>query len=151
MVRTRVKYQEETVYARMKFKISDQALNELNRELNRMVSQRACENCVDKDNSNALELINNCCSSEDTFIHSHMPAMEAIFRIIITNGNKPTTISHIYETLQDRWFDPNNMWLPTPAKLYRMLANDMYYGIREVIRNRTKKHQITTETTMSLN
>ena len=91
MVRTRVKYQEETVYARMKFKISDQALNELNRELNRMVSQRACENCVDKDNSNALELINNCCSSEDTFIHSHMPAMEAIFRIIITNGNKPTT------------------------------------------------------------
>ena len=27
MVRTRVKYQEETVFARMKFKISDQALN----------------------------------------------------------------------------------------------------------------------------
>ena len=45
MVRTRVKYQEETVFARMKFKISDQALNEANRELNRMVSQRVCENC----------------------------------------------------------------------------------------------------------
>ena len=30
MVRTRVKYQEETVYARMKFKISDQALNKFN-------------------------------------------------------------------------------------------------------------------------
>ena len=151
MVRTRVKYQEETVFARMKFKISDQALNEANRELNRMVSQRVCENCSNQENPNALELVNSCCSSKETFIHSHMPAMEAIFRIIITNGNKPTTISHIYETLQEKWVDPNNMWLPTPAKLYRMLSNDMYYGIREVIRNRTKKHQITTDTTISLN
>ena len=151
MVRTRVKYQEETVYAKMKFKISDQALNELNRELNRIVSHRACEKCTNKDDSYALEQINNCCSSSENFIQSHMPAMEAIFRIIICNGNKPTTISHIYETLQDRWVDPNNMWLPTPAKLYRMLTNDMYYGIREVIRNRTKKHQVTTETTLSLN
>jgi hypothetical protein len=80
-----------------------------------------------------------------------MPTMEAIFRIIISNGNKPTTISHIYETLQDKWVDPNNMWLPTPTKLYRMLTNDMYYGIKEVIRNRTKRHQISTESSLSLN
>jgi|TARA_B110000196_G_scaffold319823_1_gene339152 hypothetical protein len=151
MVRTRVKYQEETVYARVKFKISDQALNDLNRELNSMVSQRACESCSNQENSNALDLIYNCCSYKETFIQSHMPTMEAIFRIIISNGNKPTTISHIYETLQDKWVDPNNMWLPTPTKLYRMLTNDMYYGIKEVIRNRTKRHQISTESSLSLN
>lgn len=79
-----------------------------------------------------LERIANHCSLSPGFIQPDMPAMEAAFRILLSNGRKPMAVQVIYEALRERWSNPTNPRTPPPDKLYRMLLADTFYGITQL-------------------
>ena len=76
-----------------------------------------------------LERIANHCSISPGFIQSEMPAMEAVFRVLLGNDREPMTVQSIYEALRERWSNPTNPRTPPPDKLYRMMTADTFYGI----------------------
>ena len=86
-----------------------------------------------------LKRIARHCSASPDFIHAELPVMEAVFRILLSNGNETMTLKAIYEALLERWLDSPNPRTPPQGKLYRMLSNDTFYGITQV--SQTKERE----------
>ena len=134
---------EEAGYLSAKYKIFPEALAASGRSLSLLLLHRRCASCwgtlfqeeaggIGIEANEHMKTIASHCSKQPDFIHPGLPIMEAILRILLSNGNKPTTLEQIYDTLQERRSDPTNPWTPPPAKLYRMISRDAYYGIGEV-------------------
>ena len=81
--------------------------------------------------SNPIKRIREECSTKKGYISPDMPTLEAVFRIYLANGNQPMPLSHVREQLVDWCPDGQCRWLLLPdAQLARIIANDLYYGIR---------------------
>ncbi|MBI4198742.1 MAG: hypothetical protein HY533_06500 [Chloroflexi bacterium] len=72
------------------------------------------------------------CSANQDFVSPGLPIMEAVFRVLLSNGNQPTTLEEVLAVLQKQWSDSASHWVPPPAKLHRMLTRDVFYGIGSV-------------------
>jgi len=67
--------------------------------------------------------LRTCCSLKPEYISPNTPVVDAIFRTFIANGNKPLSVSELYEILDRR----------PPATLLRILTKGpVYMGIRPV-------------------
>ena len=76
-----------------------------------------------------LATIKDCCSKQPDFIGSELPILESVFRILLTNGNQPVSMSELGEKLSEwRGGYPSSN---AGAKLSRHLASDSYYGLRQ--------------------
>ena len=65
--------------------------------------------------------LRTCCSLKPEYISPNTPVVDAIFRTFIANGNKPLSVSELYEILDRR----------PPATLLRILTKGpVYMGIR---------------------
>ncbi|MFC1930466.1 hypothetical protein ACFLWE_01050 [Chloroflexota bacterium] len=68
---------------------------------------RMCPSCLerhppdDKENPQKfIKTIADHCQKENTFIHDEQPVIESIFRVFLSNNNKPLTIEDITEKLK---------------------------------------------------
>ncbi len=81
--------------------------------------------------SNPIKRIREDCSAKKGYILPDMPALEAVFRIYLANGNQPMPLSHVREQLADWCPDGQCRWLQlTDAQLERIVEMDAHYGIR---------------------
>ena len=140
MVETVEDPQQEAQYLRSRFSVSAERLTARGRSLQMLLLDRRCTSCWGTllqspdggRNVKAAEHMRRIakqCSTTPDFIHPDMPLAEAIFRILLANGNKPMTTEDIYLALDERWVDPINPRIPTVEGVYRILSTDTFYGI----------------------
>lgn len=81
--------------------------------------------------SNPVKVIRECCSRQKHFIAPELPTLEAIFRILLANGNQPMPISHIREQLSEWCPGGGCQWLLlSDEQMERVIARDPTYGLR---------------------
>ncbi len=75
-----------------------------------------------------LATIKDCCSKQPDFIIAELPILESVFRILLTNGNRPVSMKELGEKLSEwRGGYPSSN---AGEKLSRLLASDSFYGLR---------------------
>ncbi|MEE8443634.1 MAG: hypothetical protein V3S37_07785 [Dehalococcoidia bacterium] len=135
--------EEEAAYLSNSYKIDPKTMTAQGRSLQLLLLHRRCATCwgtliqepaqgMNIDAAKHIERIARHCSTAPDFIHSELPVMEAVFRILLSNGNKSMTLESIYETLRERWLDSTTPRTPLPEKLYRLVSHDAFYGITQV-------------------
>jgi len=135
--------EQEEKYLAVSFRVDPERLASRGRSLQLLLLHRRCASCwgtlVQKPAQGLgikvaehLKQIARHCSKAPDFIHPELPVIEAVFRILLSNGNQTTTLESIYKTLLERWSDPTNPRTPSPDKLYRMLSGDTFYGISQI-------------------
>ncbi len=125
------------------FKIYPEKLEAMGRSLNVLLLHRRCATCWATllnepaqgmliEVEDHMKQIAKQCSKTLDFIQPEMGVVEAVFRILLSHGNKPMTLESIHEEMRERWASPINPRTPPPDKLYRMLVSDAFYGIGQV-------------------
>ena len=77
-----------------------------------------------------IAAVQKCCSGVPDFISKKTPVAEAVFRILLRNGNQPLTLAELGRRLSEsRGGDP---YRSTPELLYRIMKNDRFYGLQEL-------------------
>lgn len=71
--------------------------------------------------------IRDCCSKSKDFIRPNMPLQEAIFRVILANGNQPLDAEEICQQLEWMGYGERARFI-SPSAIQRMLEADNFYG-----------------------
>lgn len=80
--------------------------------------------------ANPFAVIRADCSRQRGFITAETPLMEAIFRVLLANGNQPMDLEQIREQLE-QYVSPVAVGHGfAPDVLERAIGSDRYYGIR---------------------
>jgi hypothetical protein len=75
-----------------------------------------------------LKVIREHCGRAKNYIHRDMPTLEAIFRILLANGNQPMTLDQIREQLAEWCPGGGCQWLLLPQEMVeRLVRNDRHY------------------------
>lgn len=78
-----------------------------------------------------MAVIRDCCARKSGFILPEMPALEAVFRILLGNANQPMPLHHIREQLREWCPSARCQWLLMPMDvLARVVEGDQSYGLR---------------------
>lgn len=81
--------------------------------------------------ANPSSVIRACCSKERDYITPETPVLEAVFRVLLANGNQPSSLESLREQL--------GYWIPLNSRphgystdlMRRLIEADDHYGIRE--------------------
>ena len=71
-------------------------------------------------------------SKDPDFLLPDTPLKEAIFRVILANGNEPMTAEDVSELLSERWAMTANPRDVSPQVIQRLLENSLTYGIVKI-------------------
>lgn len=130
-------YQQKTTDGYTRFAISEEYAASINAALplmivNRMgyMERQSIEDPkADADIQPYLDLIVERSSKEEDYLLPDTPLKEALFRLILANGNKPMSAAQISYTLSERWAMspyPRNL---SPFVINRLLENSGNYCI----------------------
>ena len=105
--------------------------------LSNVLAKRLCPSCQKKlaNDSKAnpdrlIGTISKCCSQDKDFIHPQQPVVESLFRLFISEGNKPLLAEELMENLnQRRGESPVSISAETLA---RLLGKTRYLGMGPV-------------------
>lgn len=130
--------QEEAAASERKYEISESAAEETGRSLPLLVHRRLCWMCRQESEGLAealasepdefMEKISDHCSQEPDYLLPDTPMKEAVFRIILSRRNAPSTAAEISETLSEKWMATQFQRDTTPRVITRLLdsARDYY-------------------------
>jgi len=98
-----------------------------------------CPKCFQKlkpdsqtvSNDRLLKTIKDCCSKTPDFIHARMPALESVFRLLLSNGNKPIVLEDITRQLGEKC--GVGIYRISENTLFTLLRNDQYYGLSQMV------------------
>ena len=105
---------------------------ENNRSFRVLCQSRLCPACQDKlaakesSEKTLVATIKKCCSKSEGFFNPKAPVFEAIFRIILANGNQALTLEEIRQRLSAQRGEHFSL---SSEKLQRVIENDRHYGI----------------------
>ncbi|MDP2719848.1 MAG: hypothetical protein U1D67_08005 [Dehalococcoidia bacterium] len=102
-----------------------------------VATERMCSACLEKhppdDKGNPqkiIKMISDHCQKDENYIHDEQPVAESIFRVFLSNNNKPLTIADIVEKLnQHRGASTVS---PTPETVERLLETPLFFGMGPV-------------------
>lgn len=77
--------------------------------------------------SNPIAQVRDCCSKTKDYIRPHMPLREAIFRVILANGNQPLNAEEICQQLDWMGYGERARFI-SPATIQRLVEADDFYG-----------------------
>jgi len=84
-----------------------------------------------KYGSRPIAIIRDCCSRKTGYITPEMPALEAVFRILLANANQPMPLEYIRDQLREWCPTGRCQWLLMPPDVLRqVIVGDRYYGLR---------------------
>ena len=138
--------QEETTTARepqpARYAISENAANELRRNLSLVAYARQCYMCQQEmeieesasvDLSDFMERISEHCAEEPDYLLPDTPVKEAVFRFLLARRNKPATVEEISDELSRRWAMTHFPKPTSPPVMRRLLSGVRdYYCIEAV-------------------
>jgi hypothetical protein len=101
-----------------------------------LAQSRLCPSCrakyasPPKSDAKLFTVFRDCCSKAEDFFSPNLPLREVIFRLLLSNGNKPLELEQIRAKLAE-WLlstgDNRDISIPT---LNRIMDDDRYYGFR---------------------
>ena len=109
-----------------------------NRSARMMIREYLCQSCAGELEHKKKPLtppelitrVQKCAQHTPDFINHKMPIMESIFRLFLSNGNKPLSLEEIsHQLIQKREGDS---YRTSPELLLHLLASDRYYGLQMV-------------------
>ncbi len=106
-----------------------------NRSFLALAQSCLCPKCQErlKEKASAADLfmtIKDCCSKTPNFITGKLPILESIFRLFLANGNQPLDLEKLESQLSE--WRSGDTYRASAEILSRLLANDQYYGIRQI-------------------
>jgi hypothetical protein len=110
-----------------------------NRSARLMIKEYVCPNCAGelehkKKPPTPQELVNRvqkCAQHTPDFINHKMPIMESIFRLFLSNGNKPLSLEEISQQLTQ--LREGDSYRTSPELLLNLLTTDRYYGLQMIM------------------
>jgi uncharacterized protein YlaI len=82
--------------------------------------------------SRPIPIIRDCCSRKSGYINPEMTVLEAVFRILLANGNQPMPLEHVREQLREWCPTGRCQWLLMPMDLLRVVVSrDQFYGLKQ--------------------
>lgn len=111
---------------------------ENDRSFTAVASRCLCSDCRERLISEQEEItpallmtnIRDCCSKVPGFISPKLPLFEKIFRLFLSEGNKPLRLKELTAQLSSSVDNPASL---TPHSLKRLLGNDRYYGFCQIL------------------
>ncbi|MFN8523356.1 MAG: hypothetical protein U0821_09670 [Chloroflexota bacterium] len=80
---------------------------------------------------NPVRMVKEVTSKQRDYITPDMPTLEAVFRVLLANGNQPMTLGAVRESLAEWCPGGGCQWLLLPLEaIERLVARDQFYGIR---------------------
>lgn len=79
-----------------------------------------------------MENIAQCCSTKEGYVTSTTPALEAVFRLLLANGNRPLSFQELHKAVGERWSVGENSRSLSEEGLRRIMDKQVAYGFREV-------------------
>lgn len=106
-----------------------------------LLADRRCYQCqqgeeieevLQKDPGDLIEQIKGHCATMADYLLPDTALKEAVFRLIISGGNKPMDASQISRELSERWAMSAYPRDVSPAVIQRLLDNSKAYGLAAV-------------------
>ena len=109
-----------------------------NRSATMMIKDYMCPKCAEESGSkkkpessqDMIARIQKCCANAPEFINHRIPISESIFRLFLSNGNKPLSLEEISHGLSQ--LREGDSYRTSPEVLLQLLKSDRYYGIQEI-------------------
>ena len=119
--------------------ISIDWFEENNRSIDMMVKEYLCEKCAAESQGkkkaestrDMIARIQKCCGNTPEFINHRIPIPESVFRLFLSNGNTPLSVTEISEQLSQ--LREGDSYRTSTEVLLHLLQNDDYYGLRETV------------------
>ena len=77
-----------------------------------------------------LAAIGDCCSKKSDFITRELPILASVFRLFLANGTHPLDLEELGKQLSE--CRGGDIYCTSTEILSRLLANERYYGLRQV-------------------
>ena len=128
-----------TELLKARWAIAPEWFPENNRSISALIQNCLCPRCArqlsagEKENSPdvLMQTIKECCSREPGFITNRLPILEGVFRLFLANGNQPLDLEELENQLSE-WRGKDS-YHTSEEILARLLKDERYYGIRQVI------------------
>ena len=121
--------------------IDPNAAEALLRSLPVLVASRQCYVCrqgfeddeiIGSDPQDFIQLISAHCANEQDFLLPDTPMKEAIFRVLLANGNEPMDARQIGAVLTDKWSTTPFPRSTSAEVIQRLLEHGAYYCIARI-------------------
>ena len=76
-----------------------------------------------------MQSIGACCSTKAGYLTAETSLMEAVFRLLLRNGNQALSVQELYEGIRESWAGREYLRNTNTASLGRMLERQYSYGI----------------------
>ena len=78
-----------------------------------------------------MQSIGACCSAKAGYLTTETSILEAVFRLLLRNGNQPLSVQEFYEGIKESWAGLEYLRNTNAASLGRMLERQLSYGVIE--------------------
>ena len=122
----------------IKYFIDIEASQELGKSIAVTIAARLCYSCrqivvqesvIDSNPQDHIDRIVEQCSGTQDYLLPDTPLKEAIFRLILANGNHVITAEEVSEGLAERWATSTYQRDVSPQVVGRILAHSESYSV----------------------
>ena len=110
-----------------------------------VVGQRRCGSCDPSSTKKArsrkkppegwqaqMQAVAACCSEKPGYILWQTPVLEAVFRVLLANGNEPMNAQELADSIREWWLRDENSRDISGASLAQLLERQHTYGFAAI-------------------
>jgi hypothetical protein len=109
------------------------------RDMSALLLSRRCPACVERVLNEKkpptvrkqMRDMSRCCAQADDFLAPTMPLKEIVFRLLLKNSNKATSLESLHWDVTEEWAAPTHPMNITVEVLKRILDSDNFYCFKE--------------------
>ena len=109
------------------------------RDMSALLFSRRCPACVERVLNEKkpptvrkqIRDMSRCCAQADDFIAPTMPLKEIVFRLLLKNSNKATSLQSLHWDVTEEWAAPTHPMNITVEVMKQILDSDNFYCFKE--------------------
>ncbi len=120
------------------------------RDMSTLLLSRRCPDCVDRVMNEKkpptvrkqIRDMSRCCAQGDDFISPNLPLKEIVFRLLLKNSNKATSLRDLHWDVTEEYAAPTHPMNLSMEVMKRILDSDNFYCFKETTskaRERSRK------------
>ncbi len=120
------------------------------RDMSALLLSRRCPDCVDRVLNEKkpptvrkqIRDMSRCCAQKEDFISPNLPLKEIVFRLLLANSNKATSLQDLHWDVTEEWAAPTHPMNLSMEVMKRILDSDNFYCFKETTskaRERSRK------------
>ena len=109
------------------------------RDMSALLLSRRCPDCLERVLNEKkpptvrkqIRDMSRCCAQADDFIAPTMPLKEIVFRLLLKNSNKATSLQSLHWDVTEEWAAPTHPMNITVEVMKQILDSDNFYCFKE--------------------